>query len=239
MIERLVPDTVVVVSTREDLTGVQLFAEEERYVAHAVERRRREFETGRGCARKALGELGLPPVPVVNGERGEPIWPRGIVGSITHCVGYRACAVALSDHVRAIGIDAEAHEPLRDGVLKEVAFGNERNMVAGSSTGVCLDKVLFAAKEAIYKAWYPLAKCWLGFEDVELRIDTAARRFHARLLISGPVLDGWRLTEFHGRWGVDAGIVAAATVILSRPCEPLVCGEGGTDRRSGSRRASR
>ncbi len=214
MIERLVPDPVVVVSTRGDLPYATLFAEERASVARAVDKRRREFTTGRGCARLALDRLGFAPVGIPSGERGEPLWPSGVVGSITHCDGYRACAVARAEHVRSVGIDAEVHAPLPEGVLAHVAFGGELTMVAGDGAGVCLDRLLFSAKEAVFKAWYPLARRWLGFEDVELTIDVDARAFSARLLVSGPVVDGVRLTELRGRWGVDEGIVAAATAVL-------------------------
>jgi len=214
VIERLVPESVVVVSTRTDLTDVELFAEEERSVGRAVEKRRREYVTSRACARAALERIGIGPVSIPNGERGEPLWPGGVVGSITHCQGYRACAVARAGDVLSVGIDAEVHEPLPAGVLEEVAFGRELAMVADRGAGVCLDRLLFSAKESVYKAWFPLARRWLGFEDVELTIDVDGAAFCARLLVSGPVVEGERLTEFRGRWCVDDGIVAAAVVVL-------------------------
>jgi 4'-phosphopantetheinyl transferase EntD len=214
VIERLVPDTVAVVSTREDLRDIELFPEEERSVGRAVDKRRREFTTARACARQALEQLGIAPVAIPNGERGEPLWPSGVVGSITHCRGYRASAVARAGDVTSVGIDAEVHEPLPDGVLEQVAFGRELAMVAGRGAGVCLDRLLFSAKESIYKAWFPLAHRWLGFEDVELTIDVGGGTFRARLLVPGPVVDGARLTEFRGRWCVEEGIVAAAVVVL-------------------------
>jgi 4'-phosphopantetheinyl transferase EntD len=212
VIERLVPDTVVAVSTR-DLRDAELFPEEERSVARAVEKRRREFTTGRACARLALERLGIAPVAIPTGERGEPLWPSGVVGSITHCLGYYGSAVARAEDVAVVGIDAEVHAPLPDGVLGHVAFGRELEMVADGDAGVCLDRLLFSAKEAVYKAWFPLAHRWLGFEDVELTIDVAAAEFRARLLVPGPVAGGVRLTEFRGRWCVEEGIVAAAVVV--------------------------
>ena len=142
------------------------------------------------------------------------MWPSGVVGSITHCRGYRACAVAKAEDVAAVGVDAEVNEPLPDGVLEQVAFGRERAMVADRGAGVYLDRLLFSAKEATYKAWFPLAHRWLGFEDVELTINVGRGEFRARLLVPGPVVDGVRLAEFLGRWCVEDGIVAAAAVVL-------------------------
>jgi 4'-phosphopantetheinyl transferase EntD len=217
LIERLVPDGIVVVATREDLVEVDLPREEQRSLGRAVEKRRREFVTGRACARQALRELGSAPVAIPSGERGEPLWPRGVVGSLTHCHGYRACAVARADAVRSVGIDAEVHEPLPDGVLDQVAFGRERQAVTERSTGVHLDRLLFSAKEAVYKAWYPLARRWLGFEDAELSIDVRGGTFRARLLVPGPAVDGRPLTGFDGRWTVEDGILATAVVVNAPP----------------------
>lgn len=217
MIERLVPGTVVAVSTRGDLREAGLFPEEERSVARAVEKRRREFTTARACARLALERLGIGPVAIPNGERGDPLWPTGVVGSITHCTGYRACAVARAADVASVGIDAEVHEPLPGGVLEQVAFGRELEMASERGAGVHLDRLLFSAKEAVYKAWFPLAGRWLGFDEVELTVDVEAAAFRARLLVPGPVVGGTRLTDLRGRWCVEEGVVAAAVVVPREP----------------------
>jgi 4'-phosphopantetheinyl transferase EntD len=213
VIERLVPPAVAVVSTRRDLTGIELFEEEELSVARAVEKRRREFITSRACARLALQRLGIGPAAIPNREHGEPWWPDGVVGSITHTRGYGACAVAKAADVLTIGIDAERHEPLPPGVLEHVAFGRERATAAEQDAQVCLDRLLFSAKEAVYKAWFPATNRWLGFEDVELDIDVAGAAFRARLLVPRPVMRGIRLTELRGRWCVEDGIVATAVVV--------------------------
>lgn len=212
MIERLVPDSVAAVSTREDLR-VALCAEERSAVARAVHRRRQEFTTGRACARLALGRLGIGPVAIPAGERGEPVWPAGVVGSITHCRGYRACAVAKAADVLGIGIDAEVHEPLPAGVLEQVAFGSERAMAADRASGIHLDRLLFSAKEAVYKVWFPLVRRWLGFEDAEIGIDLRDGSFRVRLLVPAPVVGGAPLAEFRGRWCVEDGIVVTAIVL--------------------------
>jgi 4'-phosphopantetheinyl transferase EntD len=214
VIERLVPEGVVVVSTRAASVDVELFPEERQAMGQAVDKRRREFVTGRACAREALQQLGFGPVAITSGPRGEPSWPRGVVGSITHCHGYRACAVARSGDVLGLGIDAETDEPLPAGVREQVAFGRELAMVAKRGPGVCLDRLLFSAKEAVYKTWFPLTRRWLGFEDVELTIDVKGATFRARLLVPGPVVNGAPLREFGGRWCVEDGIVMTAAVVL-------------------------
>ena len=211
MIDRLLPPAVETVETTAEVLEVELFPEEREAMGRAVEKRRREFVTGRACARQALERLGLDPVPIGSGQRGEPLWPDGVVGSITHCRSYRACAVAPAERIASVGIDAEPHEPLPDGVLEQVASERERGALGAN--GVHMDRLLFSAKEAIYKAWFPLAGRWLGFEDVHLSIDGAGETFAAELLVPGPRVNGSRLTGFSGRWCVEGDIVATAVVV--------------------------
>jgi 4'-phosphopantetheinyl transferase EntD len=202
----IVPGGVEVVETDGDLMG-PLFAEEEALLARAVEKRRREFTTGRHCARAALGKLGVGPVAILRGEKGEPLWPAGIVGSLTHCAGYRAAAVARAEDVVTVGIDAEPHEPLPDGILDQIAGAAEVAHLAELGGGCDWDRLLFCAKEATYKAWFPLARRWLGFHDAEVTIDPDARTFRSRMLVPGPV-DG-----FSGRYLATPAHLLAAIVI--------------------------
>ena len=211
MIERLLPSVVASADTHEDLE-VELFPEELRSMGRAVDKRRREFVTGRACARLALSRLGIAPTAIANGERGEPLWPVGVVGSITHCAGYRGCAVALAEDVRSLGIDAEVNAPLPAGVLRRVAFGRERELEGGHE-GTCLDRLLFSAKEAVYKAWYPMMGRGLSFEDVEISFDHGATAFSARLGVPGPTIAGRSLTVLDGRWCVEHDLICTAVVV--------------------------
>ena len=199
-----------------DLPDTVLFAEEEEVIAKAVDKRRKEFATARACARAALAKLGIPPVPIVPGFRGAPQWPAGVVGSITHCAGYRACAVARDSDIVTIGLDAEPHEKLPDGVLKAVSLAPERARVAELSAtepGICWDRMLFCVKETVYKAWFPLTSRWLGFEEACVDFDPASQTFTASLLVTGPVVNGQALTGFTGRWLVSDGLIVTAIVI--------------------------
>ena len=135
LLEGLLPAAAVVVETREDRLNIELFPEEEQALGRAVEKRRREFITGRACAREALGRLGLPPAPIGSGAHGEPLWPAGVVGSITHCEGYRACAVARASDLGALGIDAEVDAPLPTGVWEAIAHGAERDLIGEGRPG--------------------------------------------------------------------------------------------------------
>jgi len=218
----LLPDPVVVEEMQIGLDpgasdGLDLFTEEQAVVAGAVEKRRQEFAAVCWCARRALARLGYPPGPILPGDRGQPIWPTGIVGSMTHCLGYAAAAVARCAETASIGIDAEPNQPLPDGVLEEISLPQEQvwiDELAPDRRGVCWDRLLFSAKESVYKTWFPLARQWLGFEDVRISVDPSGESFSARLLMPAPVVDGMPLTELTGRWAVAEGLVVTSIVML-------------------------
>src|SRR5712691_8152343 len=122
----LLPAAVVTVEAGDVDRSVQLAPDEEQLIAGAGERRRREFEIGRACARKALGRLGMNEVAILIGPQREPIWPAGIVASLTHCKGYCAAAAALAADVSGLGIDAELLAPLPHRVIDMVCRESER-----------------------------------------------------------------------------------------------------------------
>ncbi len=106
MIEAILPPAVRAAESLGDEEPPPPLGAEAELVARAVEKRRREFAGGRDCARRALAALGIAPLAILSGERGEPLWPEGVVGAITHCAGYRGSAVARAGEVAALGIDA-------------------------------------------------------------------------------------------------------------------------------------
>lgn len=218
MIKEILPAQVVGAEAFADVPGLMLFPEEEALVARAVDKRRREFTTARACARTALASLGVAPAPILPGERGAPQWPSGIVGSITHCAGYRAAAVARARDVRTIGLDAEPEEVLPDGVLAVVSLPGERERLrdlAAAAPGTCWDRLLFCAKEATYKAWFPLTRQWLGFEDADITINAGDGTFESRLLVPAPAVGGSPLAGFTGRWLARDGLLLTAITTLA------------------------
>jgi 4'-phosphopantetheinyl transferase EntD len=196
----------------DDPPGLAPLPEEEPLVVRSVAKRRNEFVTVRYCARLALEELGQPPVPILKGEKGEPCWPDGVVGSLTHCAGFRGAVVGRDADVRSVGIDAEPHDVLPDGVLDAVSLPAERVELAALPRELHWDRILFCAKEATYKAWYPLTKRWLGFEDAHISFDSDGG-FVSRILIDPAALSGPPLTELRGRWSVTGGLVLTAIVL--------------------------
>lgn len=217
MIERILPSQVTAAESFGDDPAAELFPQERAIIARATEGRRREFATARACARAALARLGLPAVAVLPGPGGAPQWPEGVTGSITHCAGYRAAAVGLTRDVVSLGVDAEPHEALPDhGMLELIALYEERvrlGELAAGMPGICWDRLLFSAKESVYKTWFPLARCWLGFESADILIDPRGGAFTARLLVQGPLVNGSPLTQLSGRWLADQGLLVTAAVV--------------------------
>ncbi|MET4164333.1 MULTISPECIES: 4'-phosphopantetheinyl transferase family protein [Gordonia] len=217
MIEQLLPAGVASAEAFADPPGLVPLPAEQSLIARAVEKRRREFTTVRHCARQALGELGHEPVPILKGDKGAPVWPAGIVGSLTHCDGYRAATVAYAMSVRSLGIDAEPHDALPDGVLEHTSLPAEREVLATRSGDLHWDRLLFCAKEATYKAWFPVAKRWLGFEDAHITFEQStptSGTFTSRILIDPAATDGGPpLLEFSGRWLVERGIITTTIAL--------------------------
>ena len=198
----------------------RLLPEEESAVVHAVATRRREYAAVRGLARACLEHLGLPPTPILPGPGGAPVWPAGVRGSMTHCRGYAGTALGPAERLLAIGIDAEPDEPLPSGVLDVIALPAEQDDLARCPAGVgapCWDRLLFSAKEAVFKALFPLTGEWLEPTETVVRVDPASATFTVepppeRLLVAGrPVPLG------PGRWTRDRGILQTAVVVPALP----------------------
>ncbi|WP_330351421.1 4'-phosphopantetheinyl transferase family protein [Streptomyces sp. NBC_00582] len=229
MIEELLPESVVAVEAFgeegvREFGDAPLYPEEEALVARAVAKRRREFTVVRSCARRAMEKLGVPPQPVLPGERGAPQWPDGLTGSMTHCQDYGAAALVRATDLASLGIDAEPHEPLPEGVLKAIALPAEQERLerlGAARPEVHWDRLLFSAKESVYKAWFPLTRKWLDFSEADIDVAAgpdgrALGTFRARLLVPGPVVGGHRLGHFDGTWTVRRGLVATAVAVHPR-----------------------
>src|SRR3954468_19316362 len=127
--------------------SLPLFPEESQPVAAAVDKRRLEFGRGRQCARAALRRLGLSDGPLLTGQQREPLWPTGVVGSITHTDELCVAAVAWQRSYAGVGIDVEPFAPVSLAVAKRVASEAEMNAL-GSLPPLLAARLIFSAKEA-------------------------------------------------------------------------------------------
>ena len=194
----LLPAGLVAVEAFGDVAPDPLLAGEAAAVANAIERRRIEFARGRSCARRAMAMLAIEPAPVLAGPDRAPIWPAGVIGSITHCQGYACAGVGGVAEWSAIGIDAELVQVLEPEIVDDILLDTER----------ALDPcVVFSIKEAFYKAVYPRLQLILEFHDVEVTTD--ADRFEARLLMPDPRIP----TVIEGRFEVGPERVTSVVAL--------------------------
>lgn len=214
MIEPLLPAPIVVEHVDPaDLRDpeAELLEQERGGIARAVEKRRREFAAGRILARRGLVALGHQPSAIINGEDRAPQWPAGIVGSITHTKGYCAVAMARSSEVRSVAIDAERDDALSDGALEMICGEAERAWLATQPVvdRGWLSKLVFSAKECVYKLQHPLTKLFLDFDAVTVRVDLERETWSAEFLV--PAQPAFAVGDrIDGRWRHADGLVATA-----------------------------
>jgi len=173
---------------------VALHPLENAHVAHSAEKRRRDFALGRACVHAALAELGHGEAVVAKGGDGAPVWPPGVLGSITHTEGYAAALVGAN--FAGIGIDAERAGGVTGDLWGRIFSSAEQRQLAAHPDPLLAATLLFSAKEASYKAWR--VKGTLAFREIEIALEDGgftASRAGARL---------------SGRYAVDQGVVLVA-----------------------------
>lgn len=195
-----------------DAPPPELFPEEEELIRDAAAGRRHEFAWGRTCARRALGRLGVAPGPITRDNARKPIWPASVVGSISHCRDHCVAAVAPADRWSAIGIDIEPiGRPLEAGVIRVFAGPQERAWLANVDLPGA-ERIVFSAKESVYKAWYAMTARWLDFADVVITVDLTARRF-AIAMPGHAELAADRLRACGGWFALDTDLVWTAVAV--------------------------
>ncbi|AWB84219.1 4'-phosphopantetheinyl transferase family protein [Corynebacterium liangguodongii] len=189
---------------------LELHPEERSLVARAVDKRKGEFGDARWCAHRALAELGVPPGrAILKGDSGMPLWPEGFVGSLSHTEGLRAAVAAPASQLLSVGLDVEPAEALPEGVIDQISRSGERHRIDAMQAGGAhwAGRLLFSAKEATYKCWFPLTRRWLGFEDAE--IDIRADGTFIAYILARPT----PAPLMYGRWVVRGGYVFASAFL--------------------------
>jgi 4'-phosphopantetheinyl transferase EntD len=177
---------------------VLLPALEEALVEKAAPKRRREFALGRACARSALEKLGHGGAVIGRSANGAPLWPDGIIGSITHTQGYAAVLVGETRRFSGIGVDAERVGGVTQDLWPRLFDDAERDhlMRLGESDQLIIATLFFSAKEACYKAWGGAGA--LTFRDI--RVTPGNDHFTA--VRAGEIL--------RGRYAMDGDLMLTA-----------------------------
>jgi len=237
LLRTLLPGWALVADMDPRLANPEALPREERaIVATAVESRRREFAAGRILAGRLLQSLGFEG-PLKRMTDGTPAWPTGIVGSITHCATFAAAAVCRSEDCSGLGIDVDMRRPLPSDVAALVLTSDEAYWTASTETSADAGLLVFCAKEAFYKAIYPLTRQIIEFNAVNITPARSGKGFSAELLIDvgpfrrGDVLPGtWKTSQSH----------TAAAVIIDRAMLANILGRArAANRAPGLRQAPR
>ena len=181
-------------------------------VEHAAPIRQADFGDARYCAHQALKALGRDDYsPILRGERGMPLWPHSVVGSMSHTKGLRGAVVAPRLMMRSMGLDIEVSQPLEASVIDSISSRKERqNLDVLRDHGIHNpETILFSAKEATYKAWFPVTRQWLGFDEAELDLHPDGTFVSYILLSPSPI------PFIEGRWQLSDGFIISTTTVPS------------------------
>jgi 4'-phosphopantetheinyl transferase EntD len=185
--------------------------EEAKAISNALTKRQQEFAAGRACAHEALASFGIHDFPLINDSDGVPVWPKGIVGSVAHCSGYCAVAIARNDQLLGLGLDVEPILPLEEELRCTICSERERHWIENEAPPNSFDwyKLFFCAKESSFKAVYPIMRVSFDFWTIEVSLCTRSGEFGAKLPFTGNPFD----SRLAGRYGASAQHVVAAAVL--------------------------
>ncbi|PYY00954.1 MAG: hypothetical protein DMG64_03980 [Acidobacteria bacterium] len=171
-----------ITSANDGVDGILPLEEKRLFTPRASSKRLREWASGRRAARLALKQLGFEnSPPILRGDGGEPLWPEGVVGSITHCYPWSLAMVVRSSAPLSIGIDLESQ--LRMGkvdISSVVCRKPELEWIFADGDCQARLMMIFSAKEAVYKALHPVCRKYIDFQDVELSWVPEESRFVVR-----------------------------------------------------------
>jgi 4'-phosphopantetheinyl transferase EntD len=205
----LFPRGVSVLSSPVQATLDGLHPEERACVARAVPKRQHEFATGRRLAHQLLARLGAPDFALLSDADRAPIWPEGLIGSISHSHGLCVVAVSPRGALSGLGVDVEEACGVRPELWRRVMRPEEEEWLRAQpgAPQLHLAAVFFSAKEAVYKAQYPLTRARLGFHDVGLELEPSRGIFRSRV----PGFARW----LPGAFSLDGGWVLSGLALAA------------------------
>jgi len=154
----------------------KLHPAEENYFSQLSSVSRKEhYRSGRICAGEVLSKLGTIGQPVLRDpQTREPLWPEGISGAITHSGNWAAAAAGKTSDVLGIGIDLEDLERQVDSrISRHVCLPEEQKWLQECGEDFLEQnlKIIFSAKESIFKAFFPYTRTYLHFHDARILME--------------------------------------------------------------------
>ena len=166
----------------------RLIGDEVLALEHAAATHARRFAAGRSAARAAMEQLGHVPRPVLQGDSGAPIWPQGLIGSISHAPGDTLAAVTDDPAIRALGLKITLARALESACWPEICTIREMRWLAslGPSQRGHFARLLQCLKLAVYKAHSQISPRNLNWHEIELKVDLRAKCFETSLMVQTP-----------------------------------------------------
>ena len=213
LLVRLVPDGTTVAVCRTDASLLQqLSADERALVGSARPVRRAEFAAGRSCAHRALATIGADTATIGRGPRRQPLWPRRVTGSISHAAGLAAAVASpTTSAVAGLGIDVELAHGLEEDLWPHVLTRAEVAVCEASDDPAAAAACFFSAKEATFKALYPLLGAEIDFLEANAMLEMDTGLQGGAGTVSVPTL-GASTAIRHGRAG---SLVVSVAVVAS------------------------
>ena len=209
-LSKVAPVGCAVAVSSTDAPGISDFAEEEIHAASFAPGRRFEFRAGRLAARAALAQLGAPRCALPSRTAGDPVWPAGFVGSISHDRNVVVAVAAPSTTLSGVGLDLEPQVPLEAELIGLICRVDEPGDDASlSALGVDPAKLRFVAKEACFKAIFPAQRVMFDFLDLVIAFDAASGTFGARPANPRNAASLRSLLELRGYFGRAGGYICA------------------------------
>jgi len=171
----LYPSDVATIASRGCPPGATLMGAEASAAAAMAPKRQNEFRHGRHCARQALAELGFAAAAIPKLEDRSPLWPDGVIGSISHTANVAAAVAGNASDYSGLGLDIESAEGLDEATCKMILRPDELALHDAHTA-----KLIFSIKETIYKCIFPLVGTYVDFQEMAVDLDTQQGRFRAQ-----------------------------------------------------------
>lgn len=210
------PETITYVNLRVDpqaypalVTELSQYLALPSYLEKAVLKRQALWLAGRWCACQALQGAGCETLQIPgSGLRGEPLWPEGWIGSISHSDTHISAAVASKPDWGILGLDNQPLIPLTTAVCMRISVEAERQHVPAGMSEQLWYTLIFSAKESLFKALYPQGKRYFGFNAARLEKVT---HNNLQLCLLQDLGAKWKASQrVTGCWNVQEGQVFTA-----------------------------
>lgn len=185
--------------TYQQLGPEYLTPAEFHFVVAVSDKRKKEFSTGRFCARRALDDLNASNTEILMGADREPIWPAGVLGSISHSQRLTGAIVGRSTDFFSIGLDIEKTGGIQPDMWDLIYTDAEQAFLHKIPRAQLelFSTLLFSFKESFYKFQFPVSRQFIDFKDVEIQF--ANNKAHVSIINAPGVVKDipWQLVKLY------------------------------------------